>query len=321
MDGDGWRGRSRGLEMLSVLGRRIVGRGGRASGDACATGGVPVIDQSAPRWAGMLRKNWNLRSYCAGAPLARVPTMLTPEECRMLAWIAQVFPSGAGVICDLGSFLGGSTVHLAAGANLSPHRPVVHAFDQFTSADEHKQHWLYDHGYPPFEGNDMLHAFQEFTEPYRDLVRPWQGMIEAHRWTGEPIEVLFVDICKGWDTTDHVLREFYPALIPGGSVVIHQDFQHWMHPWVVATTEALHPKLSLVSWTEENSAVFACTAPITREDVAGVALQEMPAERVLALIERASERFPFARQREAVWENRIAYAKNPAARFSWELTL
>jgi hypothetical protein len=247
--------------------------------------------------------------------------MLTAEECRMLAWIAQVFPCGAGVICDLGSFLGGSTVHLAHGASLSPQAAMVHAFDFFTIADEHKGPWLYDRGFPPFEGNDMSHLFRQFTAPYAERIRAWHGGIEQQQWTGEPIEVLFVDICKGWDTQSHVMRQFYPCLIPGGSVVIHQDFQHWMHPWVVATTEALHPKLTLVSWTEDNSAVFACTEPITPADVAQVEPATMTPDRVARLIADASERFPFARQREAVWENRIAYLKNPGARFSWDLTL
>jgi hypothetical protein len=247
--------------------------------------------------------------------------MLTPEECRMLSWTAQVFPTGAGVICDLGSFLGGSTVHLAYGAAMSPHRPTVHAFDLFTIADEHKERWLYPHGFPRFEGNDMFHLFKEFTAPYTDGIVTWRGPIEQHKWTGEPIEILFVDVCKGWDTQAYVMRQFYPALIPGGSIVVQQDFQHWMHPWVVATTEALHPKLALIGWTEENSAVFACTEAITVDDLAQLDVSAMPAGRVAHLIENACNRFPYARQREAVWENRVAYLKNPQARFSWELSL
>jgi len=282
---------------------------------------VSGSERDARRWAGIRTKHWNLRSYDLPSDLAHVPTMLTPEERRMLGWIGEVFPEGRGVICDLGAFLGGSTVHLAHGAGRSPHRPVVHAFDQFTIADEHKGPWLYDWGHPPLDGNDMFPLFEGFTRPYGEGVRPWRGQIEAHAWTGDPIEILFVDICKGWDTQLHVMREFYPALIPGESLVIQQDFQFWMHPWVVATTEALHPKLSLIGWTEDNSALFACTAAIKREEVEALAPPKLSSSDVIRLIERASARFPYARQREAVWLNRTAFERNPGARYSWELSL
>jgi hypothetical protein len=289
--------------------------------EGCLNSCPALIDPRARRWDGVLTKHWNLRSYTLADQLARVPTMLTHEERRMLAWIAEVFPDGRGAICDLGAFLGGSTVHLAYGAARSPHGPRIHAYDQFTIAEAHKQTWLYDWGYPKLDGVDMFPLFEQFTRPYSDRIVPHGGLIETHSWTGGPIEILFVDICKGWDTQSHVMREFYPALIPGGSLVIHQDFQFWMHPWVVATTEALHPKLSLISWTEENSAIFACTAPISRQDVEALMPPQLSPEQIIGLIERASARFPYARQREAVWLNRTAFERHPDARFSWELDL
>ena len=40
---------------------------------------------------------------------ARVPTMLTEEEGQLLYWLTGTYATGAGVICDLGCFAGGST--------------------------------------------------------------------------------------------------------------------------------------------------------------------------------------------------------------------
>ncbi len=269
---------------------------------------------------GLRRRNWNLRSVAYPETLSRVPTMLTPEECRMLAWVAQVFHSGRGAVCDLGSFLGGSTAHLAYGISQSRvPGTVVDAFDQFTIADEHKQHWLYDWGYPQLKGNDMLPLFERFVDPFGP-VRPHVGMLEDKKWDKRPIGILFVDIMKGWSTSFHVMREFYPSL-QRGSVVIHQDIQHYLHPWAVATTEHLSDHLELVSWTEENSAIYLCTQPITPARIEQTIEAMSDINLVYSLIAQASDRFPYARQREAVWQNRQALARNPSAQFSWELSL
>ena len=45
----------------------------------------------------------------------KVPTMLVPDELRLLNFLAQDYYRGAGAIVDAGSFLGGSTVALAEG--------------------------------------------------------------------------------------------------------------------------------------------------------------------------------------------------------------
>jgi len=37
---------------------------------------------------------------------------------------------------------------------------------------------------------------------------------------------------KSWELTSSILRSFFPWLIPGRSVVVHQDFAFWGEPWV-----------------------------------------------------------------------------------------
>jgi len=54
-------------------------------------------------------------------PLPRVPTMLTPEERLYLHWLGAVVWSGRGCVVEIGPWLGGSTVCLAAGMRASGH--------------------------------------------------------------------------------------------------------------------------------------------------------------------------------------------------------
>ena len=54
-------------------------------------------------------------------PLPEVPTMLSPEERRYLYWLGNEVWSGRGCVVEIGSWLGGSTVCLAAGMRASGH--------------------------------------------------------------------------------------------------------------------------------------------------------------------------------------------------------
>ena len=40
---------------------------------------------------------------------------------------------------------------------------------------------------------------------------------------------------KTWELTNSIIRDFYPALIPGRSFVLHQDFAHWYTPSIRLT--------------------------------------------------------------------------------------
>ncbi|HIP80624.1 MAG TPA: hypothetical protein EYH07_19455, partial [Kiloniellaceae bacterium] len=48
-------------------------------------------------------------------PLREVPGMTSASECRYLYWLASSQLSGAGQLVEIGSWLGRSTMHLAAG--------------------------------------------------------------------------------------------------------------------------------------------------------------------------------------------------------------
>ena len=83
-----------------------------------------------------------------------VPTMLTDEEGALLHWLTRDYATGAGAICDLGCFVGGSTARLASGVAAAGRSTKVHAFDHFTLTEAQKERYLYSAGIAPFRGQE-----------------------------------------------------------------------------------------------------------------------------------------------------------------------
>ena len=51
-----------------------------------------------------------------------------------------------------------------------------------------------------------------------------EGDIASLGWDGGPIDVLFVDVLKSWDINDAFLRDFFPHVVPGKTLLLHQDY-------------------------------------------------------------------------------------------------
>ena len=166
--------------------------------------------------------------------------MLTPEERGYFYAYARRLFTGSGEIVDLGCWLGATTIPLAAGlaANPQPNaaRCMVHAYDRFIWED-----WMTGAdllGNPPltrtFRSKDsFLGEFHERTEPWKERIAVHQADLLTEGWRSRlPIEFLLVDAMKSWELTNSIVRSFFPALVPGRSIVVHQDFAFWGEPWV-----------------------------------------------------------------------------------------
>jgi hypothetical protein len=177
------------------------------------------------------------------------PGMLTVEERAMLVRIVATTWQGRGAIIDGGSFLGSSLVAEAQGLRASP---AVHSADRARFPGGKPIHG-YEKGarpeagrsavtgkrtYDGFEydlGDDREPILERTTEPYRDLIALHIGDLNDERWDGSPIEIAFIDVCKTPRLNAHVSREFLPALVPGASTLVHQDFFFDRLPWIRVT--------------------------------------------------------------------------------------
>lgn len=262
---------------------------------------APLAGATAP-WA----------SWALDPRAAAVPTMLTAEEGRMLAWVAAQAAIPATVI-DLGCFAGGSTARLASG--LRGGRVV--AFDHFTIAEAHKAKFLYPAGVAPFAGSDLLPTARALLAPWADRVTLVPGDICAAHWR-DPIDVLFVDAAKSPATADALAATFFPHLRPG-AVLIQQDYQHWRQPWVPVQMELLAGCFALVGWTAENSVLWRCVRAPTDADLVAARVAPLDDAALTADLVRALDRFgghgaPAQAPRTALGRAILGLADNPGQR-------
>lgn len=234
------------------------------------------------------------------AACAKVPTMLVPDELRLLHHLAERYYSGLGSIVDAGAFLGGSTVALADGLRRNLARRgysaqrLIHSYDRFEVED-----WTRGTYFPDSTpaGASFRERYEKNIAPYADLVEVHAGDIEADPWTGGPVEILFVDVAKHWTTCDWVTAQFFPHLIPGRSIVIQQDYlyHHWV-AWLHVTMEFYAEYFEYLCDTGVNSVAFRCIKAIPANAVRRNTVESLSTEEKVALMDRAAGRFQGAQR-------------------------
>lgn len=220
-------------------------------------------------WSGDLYRAGLLRQLLERR---RIPGMTTMTERAYFRWHAQEEVTGAGTIVDLGSWLGSTTAAMAMGLTSnrrkSARHTVIHAYDQFI--------WdpRFDYHSPPttlgpYRAGDSFRAeFELVVGRWRERIVVHEGDLRHEDWTDEPIELLLVDAMKSWELATHIVGHFYPALLPAGGYLIHQDFSHCFTPWVPLTSYRLRQYLEPVKdIPRSESLVFRLTQPLPRSEL------------------------------------------------------
>jgi hypothetical protein len=201
--------------------------------------------------------------------LAEYPTMLAYEERQLLYWLARDVWEGSGAIIDAGCFLGGSTASLASGLRARPgYSPAgrpgwpIATYDRFEVEGYTVDAGFFDSWPNIGTGDSFRPAFDESLGGLASETTVSEGDITTAGWSGEPIEILFLDVLKSWEVNDAVSGAFLPPLIAGRSVIVQQDYIHGMLPWIHITMELLGDSLEQVA-DVCCSRVYAVTGDIT----------------------------------------------------------
>ena len=165
-------------------------------------------------------RDW--REVVLPASVRKVVTMLAREERQLLHALGRTW-TGAGAIVDGGCFLGGSTLALGTGLLANPRRVekrgVIHSYDLFVADAHQAGSYLKKFGdYAP--GDSVRPIFDRQTQDVAPCLQVHEGDLRQFPWTGGPIEILFIDVSKTWELNDFINAEFFPALIPGQSIVV-----------------------------------------------------------------------------------------------------
>jgi hypothetical protein len=224
-----------------------------------------------------------------------IRSMITPDERRYLQWLTEERYTGAGAIVDAGPLLGGSTASMAEGLRRNSRVPEsrkaggIHSYDLFQYSPY--MSGLFADGSGMTTGDDLLPLFMANTERWRSFIQVYPGDVQQFTWNGGPIEILFIDLAKSWALQSHLLRQFFPHLIPGVSVVVQQDYFFHGCPWIHIVMEQLADYLTPVHLPDGPTLGFTFDKAIPAK------LLHVDYERDLAprdkdlLIQRAANRF------------------------------
>ncbi len=199
--------------------------------------------------------------------------MTSGTEQAYIATYGENLYSGGGEVVDLGSWLGSTTIPLTKGLLKNPNfrgqGRKVYAYDLFIWFD-----WMIpsvagtDLAGRYAEGDNFVDEFKRRIAPIADSVDVREGDLKSIGWHGEPIEFLLVDAMKGWDLAASIVRDFYPSLIEGRSLVFHQDFAHHFTPWIHLVQWRLRDHFEFVDEVPRSqSVVFRCVKAISTQTV------------------------------------------------------
>lgn len=202
---------------------------------------------SAAYWSyllGFLEGNNSPRQHAASqvmvlsSRLRRIQGMIGIHEKAYLYWYGRHIFTGKGDIVDLGSWLGSTTFSLAMGLENNKRSGLgrlIYSYDEFvwrSYMDKKVKGTKLEGKYEP--GDSFLEEFEQRASPWHQYVRACPGDLSKVGWRGGPIEFLLIDAMKSWKAATGVVRDFFPSLIPGVSMILHQDFAHgftsWIHP-------------------------------------------------------------------------------------------
>ena len=134
--------------------------------------------------------------------LADIPGWLTDEEGEALYELARAC-TGSGVIVEIGSWKGKSTVCLGLGSLAGASVPVY-------AVDPHA-----DYRFGDFKDNVERAGIQELVRPVASLSQ------SAADGFDEPIELLFVDGSHEYDLVLEDFEQWVPKVVDGGWVAFH----------------------------------------------------------------------------------------------------
>jgi hypothetical protein len=234
----------------------------------------------------LVRRPW--RDVSLPPDATGIPTMLSKMERRLLYGLARDYAADDAAIVDAGSFLGGSTAALLAGVRdrRQPWMgPPVESFDFFRVEAFTIPKFFWNH--PSVQvGQSFRPRFDAHIARFDVPHIVHEGDITKIGWSGGPIDVLFLDVLKSWEINDAVLRDFFPSLVPGRSVIVHQDYGWGDNPWIAVTVELMRDSLVLIDWMEWGSHVYFVEGELPA-DVIEEGVADLDLDTKLELVERA----------------------------------
>lgn len=174
----------------------------------------------------------------------RIQGWLTDKEANALFELTRNrAPEREAVVVELGSWLGKSSVLLAAGMR-HKQNPRLFCVDPFSSDENPACH---EQWYAPLISKMPRSLEETFRRNIRrcgfsDMVHAVKGYsFEAVRLWSEPIDILFIDASHGYESVHRDVLEWEPFLKIGGTIALHDVCSDWPGPCRVLAEDLQPP--------------------------------------------------------------------------------
>lgn len=160
--------------------------------------------------------------------LPSVPGMISSSEGRYYYWLTSKGYSGAGAVVELGTWLGQSTVHLAAGIRDSGYPGRLYCYDNFLWTD-YMDKIAAERNFKRemAKGETFQPIFEANVRSVYDNIKTTQINIEDIKWNDGPIEILISDVSWKFEDVITIMQIFGPHLIPDVSQIVLHFFFHY----------------------------------------------------------------------------------------------
>ena len=157
----------------------------------------------------------------------RIPSMGGARIGPLLRNLVRNAPAGTAIV-EVGSWLGAGTAQLllGAGERRRTREVAVHTYDLWRAyRDSRAKAAMF--GVRLSWQEDTLPRVRRSLEPFGVPVEFHRGDIRKAGWNDGPISVYVDDAAKTPALFAHVLRTFGPSWMPGETVVVLMDYDHW----------------------------------------------------------------------------------------------
>lgn len=179
--------------------------------------------------------------------------------------------SGKGELVDLGSWLGATVVPLCEGLRANPlfsdQHHHVHCYDAFVWYENMtKSITSYPEAVSGYKvGDFFVDSFCTITQTHKELIVIHQTDLATASWETKPIEYLMIDAMKNWEIARNIVINFYPFVVAGAGIVIHEDFCHYYTSWIHLIQYKLKDFFEPVDDMNGSSAkAFRCVKPLNK---------------------------------------------------------
>jgi hypothetical protein len=187
--------------------------------------------------------------------------MTTADEQAYTEQYTRSNYTGEGEIVELGCFIGSFSISLARGleanSRIKNKENRIHAHDIFIW-DEYISQMFEHHeiGSKYKLGDSFVDEYIERISPYKKNIKIHEGDLTKIGWEGGKIEFLLIDAMKSWELTNSCIQNFFPHLIPGKSLLHHQDFSYFWTTWIHLTMYRLREYFQPIYYVPECSVIF-----------------------------------------------------------------